>query len=173
MSSLDTSSFEDFSQVQVRPASASYQAEVIRLIDDCYADYGDRVMLGGDDGDLLDLDAHYRQTGGEFLLLLDENDRVVGCHAVLPLLDKPHTCTFKRLYLHASLRGSGLGSALMQWAVDWATNQGYQRIEFWSDTRFHRAHRFFQNQGFQTDKTTRHLDDGSQPYSEFFFWMDL
>ena len=173
MSSLDPSPFENFSQVQVRPASACYQAEVIRLIDGCYADHGDQVILSGDDRDLLDLDTHYRQAGGEFILLLDRNDRVVGCHAVLPLIDKPHCCTFKRLYLHASLRGSGLGFALMQWAVNWAKNQRYKRIEFWSDTRFQRAHQFFRNQGFETEKTIRHLNDGIQPYSEFFFWMDL
>jgi RimJ/RimL family protein N-acetyltransferase len=61
----------------------------------------------------------------------------------------------------------------MQWALDWARSQGFQRVEFWSDTRFERAHKFFLKAGFLTENTTRKMDDGIQPYSEFFFWLDL
>jgi len=61
----------------------------------------------------------------------------------------------------------------MQWAVDWAKSADFDRVEFWSDTRFSRAHRFFEKFGFETDGTTRDMDDGFEPYSEYFYWMNL
>ena len=61
----------------------------------------------------------------------------------------------------------------MIWAIDWAREAGFRRVEFWSDTRFARAHAFFGKLGFQTRGETRDMNDGFQPYSEFFFWLDI
>jgi putative acetyltransferase len=60
----------------------------------------------------------------------------------------------------------------MQWALDWARKQGMQRIEFWSDTRFARAHRFFARFGFQRDGRIRTVEDGWLPYQEYFYFLD-
>ena len=71
------------------------------------------------------------------------------------------------------LRGSGWGGRLMEWAFDWARKHGQSRVEFWSDVRFTRAHRFFRRLGFEHDGRTREMHDGAMPYSEFFFFRDL
>jgi putative acetyltransferase len=62
---------------------------------------------------------------------------------------------------------------MMQWAIDWAHEHGMRRIEFWSDTRFTRAHTFFTRLGFQRDGRLRTMDDGWLPYQEYFFFRDL
>ncbi len=165
--------FSDFPEFQITPASNDDLDHIIRLIDDCYQEYGDRVVLNGDDKDLLDIEANYKQQGGEFIVVRDPDGVLVGTHAVSPISSQDKLCTFRRLYLASELRGSGLGQALMLWAIQWAREAGYQRVEFWSDTRFTRAHRFFENLGFQTAHETRDMDDGIQPYSEFFFWLDI
>ena len=92
-------------------------------------------------------------------------------NAVVPLSE--HVCTFRRLYLAADLRGADWGRRLMQWALDWASTAGFQRVEFWSDTRFTRAHQFFEKLGFQRDGRTRQMDDGHMPYAEHFFYREL
>ena len=152
----------------LRTASASDQPAIIRLIDAVYQEYGDQVYLQGAESDLLDIQQNYFAKGGGFVVL-DDDGEVKGCHAALPVDGDRKVCTFRRLYLNADLRGSGWGERLMQWAIDWAREHGFQRIEFWSDTRFQRAHQFFAKFGFVKDGRVREMLDGAAPYAEYFF----
>lgn len=163
----------DFPEFSIELAFNSDQEQIIRLIDGCYQEYGDRVVLAGDDSDLLDIEGNYRDRQGEFIVVRDNKNRVVGTHAVVPIAQSSNLCTFRRLYLDTRLRGTGIGKALMVWAIDWARTAGFRRVEFWSDTRFARAHAFFEKLGFQTQGETRDMNDGIQPYSEYFFWLDI
>ena len=61
----------------------------------------------------------------------------------------------------------------MDWAVGWSRDHAYSRVQFWSDTRFEQAHRFFERYGFTKTGETRNMDDGALPYSEYFFTMEL
>jgi putative acetyltransferase len=173
--------------VRIRAASNDDRDAIIALIDGCYREYGEVMYTDGADADLLDIEAAYAQRGGAFVVLVDdESDRdgadegegngrgsVVGTHAVLPLADSAGACTFRRLYLHSSLRGGEWGRRLMRWALAEASARGFARVEFWSDTRFERAHRFFERLGFRRDGRVREMDDGALPYREYFFWFDL
>jgi putative acetyltransferase len=158
--------------LQLRPARSEDQVAIMALIDAVYHEYGDRLCPENADRDLLDIDAHYVKVGGAFIVL-DDAGRVRGTHAVLPEAAQPGVCVFRRLYLEAALRGGPWGIRLMQWAIDWARAHGMQRIEFWSDTRFTRAHAFFARCGFQRDGRVRSMDDGWMPYQEYFFCLDL
>ena len=62
---------------------------------------------------------------------------------------------------------------MMRWALECAATRGFQRVEFWSDTRFERAHRFFQRLGFQPDGRVRQMTDGLIDYQEYFFSRPL
>lgn len=155
----------------IRPVRPGDRDGVIALIDGVYREYGEQMCLDDADSDLRDLDARYSGKGGAFVVLTDESG-VRGCHGGLPL-DKAGCCTFRRLYLDPTLRGSSWGHALMQWAIDWARDGGFERVEFWSDTRFVRAHRFFAKFGFETNKQTREMFDTYEPYLEYFYWMNL
>jgi putative acetyltransferase len=92
---------------------------------------------------------------------------------VLPEAARAKVCIFRRLYLEAALRGGPWGARLMQWAIDWARAHGMHRVEFWSDTRFTRAHAFFARFGCQRDGRIRSMDDGYRPYQEYFFFLAL
>ena len=166
-------SFSDFPEFSIQPALNSDQDQIVKLIGDCYQEYGDQVVLHGDDSDLLDIEGNYRGREGEFIVVRNKTGVIIATHAVVPLDQYIGLCTFRRLYLHSTLRGTGLGKALMIWAIDWARETGFRRVEFWSDTRFARAHAFFDKLGFQTRGETREMNDGFQPYSEFFFWLDI
>src|SRR5689334_9488848 len=153
----------------LRPATDADVPGIVALIDGVYREYGDRIFLEGADADLLKIDDYYRAPGGEFVVLADEAGAIYAAHAVQPIDKSQGLCTFRRLYMKAELRGGGWGARVMQWAIDWARDAGFRRVEFWSDTRFTRAHRFFRRLGFQHDGRVRHLDDGAMPYSEYFF----
>ena len=158
--------------MKLRPFQTRYQKGVIALIDKVLREYGDRVFLEGLDKDLTDIDLHYFDRGGAFVVLEDSGE-IVGTHAVLPLLQKPGVAVFRRLYLSPTCRGTGLGSQLMQWALDWARENGFKRVEFWSDKRFHRAHSFFTRFQFRTTGEERKMNDSWAPYEEYFFYKDL
>jgi len=158
--------------MQLRPALPEDQAAIMALIDAVYHEYGDRLCLENADRDLLDIDTHYVKAGGAFVVL-DDAGHVRGTHAVLPEATRARVCVFRRPYLEATLRGGPRGAQLMQWAIDWARAHSMHRIEFWSDSRFTRAHAFFARFGFQRDGRIRPMDDGWVPYQEYFFYLNL
>jgi GNAT superfamily N-acetyltransferase len=166
----------------LRPVRPEDIPSVIELIDRCYAEYGDRVCLTGSEQDLLELPHAYHRLGGAFVVLW-QSGQVVGSHACHPLGYSPspsfspppsfHEWTFRRLYLDANLRGGESAARLMQWAIDYVIARGGQQVRFWSDSRFHRAHRFFQRFGFEATGRKRSMDDGWTPYSEYEFLLRL
>lgn len=158
--------------LQLRQGKKSDSEQLITLIDTVYREYGDVVNLNGADSDLLDIESKYLGAGGNFVVLTD-GSKIVGSHAVHPLDRVNGLCTFRRLYLYREYRGSGSGHLLMDWAIQWAKYAGLKRVEFWSDTRFTRAHRFFAQLGFQKTGEVRDMDDGAMPYSEYFFFREL
>lgn len=167
-------------EISLQPATRAHQPAIIELIGSVYEEYGERICLEDADQDLLDLESSYAAKGGAFVVLTEtasstsgENQSVVGCHAVLPLVDRPGRCTFRRLYVHPRLRGSGAGETLMNWAINAAEERGFHHVGFWSDTRFHRAHRFFARLKFQADGRTREMRDGFEPYREYYFEREL
>ena len=161
----------DFTDLRIRPAIARDLPGIIALIDAVYWEYGERICLEGADSDLLAAHESYGRRGGEFVVLTDEH-RILGTHAILPLR-APEVCTFRRLYLDNSLRGQRWGEQVMNWAIETALARGFSRVEFWSDTRFLRAHRFFERLGFVRTGEVRAMHDGHVPYQEYFFWMAL
>jgi len=158
--------------MQLRPAHPEDQIAIMALIDAVYHEYGDRLCLENADRDLLDIDVHYMKAGGA-MVVLDDAGRVRGTHAVLPEATRARVCVFRRLYLEAALRGGPWGVRLMEWAIDWARAHSMHRVEFWSDTRFTRAHGFFARFGCQRDGRIRSMDDGCMPYQEYFFFLNL
>ena len=61
----------------------------------------------------------------------------------------------------------------MQLTIDWARERGFREVRFWSDTRFERAHRFFEKFGFQQDGRVREMHDSHEPYSEYYYSLQL
>ncbi len=153
----------------IRPALPSDRESIIEIIDACLREIGDRFFPEGEGQDLLDVAASYDGKGGAFVVLEHEG-RIIGTHATLPLDPEERIATFRRLYLRREHRGRRHGKALMQWALDWCAENDYRTVEFWSDTRFTHAHRFFASFGFRKG-VVRDMDDGAAPYSEFLFQL--
>ncbi|MBT7982161.1 MAG: GNAT family N-acetyltransferase [Verrucomicrobiales bacterium] len=159
--------------MKIRTATNADSEEIIALISSIYDEYGEIMYTDGADRDLLDIHRHYHESGGDFVVLENDQKKIVGSHATLPKDKSAGLLTFRRLYLEKTMRGSGAGKTLMDWAVKWTEDHNYKRVEFWSDTRFKRAHQFFENYGFQKTGEIRDMDDGALPYSEYFFSLNL
>ena len=156
--------------ILLRPARETDREGIIALISRVYRIYGDRICLEGADKDLSEIPHSYR--GGHFDVAAD-NSRIWGTVALLPAPDRPEVGYLRRMYLDPDLWGSGWGLRMIDWARDRARDMGISRLEFWSDTRFERAHAFYRKCGFVSDGSTRTLHDAWEPYGEFFFSGDV
>ena len=165
----------------LRPATNTDQQAIIELITNVYREYGETMCLENADKDLLDIEANYAQKGGAFVVLENSGDeklngnkhnRIIAAHATLPIDSEKGLVTFRRLYSTTEVRGTGVGVTMMGWALNWAIENKFTDVQFWSDTRFERAHTFFAKFGLAKGHT-RDMNDGYEPYSEYRFTMTL
>jgi putative acetyltransferase len=63
------------------------------------------------------------------------------------------------MYVCADQRGQGLAGRLLATAEAHAVQAGGRRMELWSDSRFARAHRFYEKHGYRRGGATRDLHD--------------
>jgi len=77
-----------------------------------------------------------------------------------------------KMYVAARHRGTGVAPALLQTAETFAKTHGAAELTLWSDTRFSRAHAFYERHGFLRTGPIRALDDRSHTI-EFGFSKPL
>jgi putative acetyltransferase len=157
--------------MKLRNATSSDSDAIVSLIAAVYEEYGERMCLDGADSDLVAIDNHYAE--GAFMVCEAPNGGVAGTVALIADRARPSVCWLKRFYLDAQFRGLGPADAMLRWALERAGALKMDRMEFWSDTRFERAQRFYEKNGFIRSGTVRTMYDAHEPYDEFFFYRDL
>ncbi len=132
-------------------------AGFIALIGACWAEYPGCVMdLDGEVPELRALASYFAGQGGA-LWAAEQGGCVVGMVGTRPLGDGAwEVC---KMYTYASQRGSGLAQALLAVAEGHARGQGATAMRLWSDTRFDRAHRFYEKCSYVRAGPIRALDD--------------
>lgn len=126
-------------------ASTAEVPAVIRLIGRVYDEYELIFEPAEELPDLLAFEHHYCAPHGAFFVLRDRGD-VVGSIGIERL--EGHGAELHRLYLDSTLRGRGLGRALVETVLDWCQVEGIRHLILWSDTRFDRAHTLYERMGF-------------------------
>jgi len=146
----------------LRRATNEDSEGLIRLVGDCFAEYP---------GCVLDLEVEERDllTPGDApdrFWVLEEEGRIVGSVGLLETDET--TVELKKMYLEAGLRGSGRATRLLAAVLYHAVTMAATGVELWSDSRFTRAHRFYEREGFTRTGRTRELDDLSNT-TEYHF----
>lgn len=141
----------------IRPGRDGDADGFIALIARCWADYPGCVMdVDGEMPEVRALATYYAGRGGA--LWAAERDGVIaGMVAVRPGADG--TWEVCRLYADPAHHGTGLGHRLLDAAETHARAHGARRMVLWSDTRFDRAHRFYEKRGYVRAGGIRALDD--------------
>jgi GNAT superfamily N-acetyltransferase len=149
--------------IVIEPARAADAPAVIALIGRVFAEYGFSWDPSTEVPDLFDLERRYGGDAGAFWIARLHGE-VVGSVGVERLPDGH--AELHRLYLDATLRGRGVGRALVEAVLGWCRAAGIGRLTLWSDTRFDRAHRLYEGMGFK--KTgERELPDDPNDTREF------
>ena len=75
-----------------------------------------------------------------------------------------HRWEICRVYVHPDQHGTGLGKRLLDIAEHHAITAGATGLCLWTDTRFHRAHRFYEKHGYTCRRETREPCPGVVEY---------
>lgn len=130
---------------------------IIDLISRCWAEYpGVRMDVDGENPELRALATHFREAGGA-LWVAETAKGLQGMVGARPR--EGENWELCRMYVDSAARGSGLANMLVQAAEDHARAQGARRMHLWSDTRFDRAHRFYERHGYVRDGGIKPLMD--------------
>ncbi|MFF1512708.1 GNAT family N-acetyltransferase [Streptomyces sp. NPDC058305] len=89
----------------------------------------------------------------QHLVVAARESRVVGTLqlTVIPGLSRKGATRsiIEAVRIHADERGSGLGTQLIEWAIDESRRQGCQLVQLTSDASRTDAHRFYERLGFE------------------------
>jgi GNAT superfamily N-acetyltransferase len=140
---------------------------IIALISACWAEYPGIVFdLDGEVPELRALASHFSALGGT-LWVAESAGAVVGTIGVAP---QPPNGNWEigRMYMAPASRGTGLAPVLLDTAECHARARGATRMALHSDTRFDRAHSFYEKMSYLRAGPVRVLHDRSNSL-EFAF----
>jgi GNAT superfamily N-acetyltransferase len=130
---------------------------LIGLIWACWSAYpGIRMDVDREMPELHALATYYASQRGA-LWAAEVDGQVAGMIAVRPVDGSAREIC--RVYVDPALHGTGLGHALLDQAERHAIAAGAERLVLWSDTRFDRAHRFYEKRSYVRHGAVRVLDD--------------
>lgn len=146
--------------MQLRKATDADAQGLIDLIGGIFSEY-DGVFLEpeGLDADLQAYASYIAELGGEAFVIDGEDGSLLACVSYAPLEGDRYQ--LKRIYLSRHLRGGGMGLKLLHHVEARARARGATEMELWSDTRFTRAHSFYEREGYVKQPETRDLHDSS------------
>jgi GNAT superfamily N-acetyltransferase len=141
----------------IRPGRDADGPAIITLIWACWSAYpGIKMDVEREMPELHALGTYYAGQGGG-LWIAEADGAVAGMIAARPL--DAATWEICRVYVDPALHGSGLGHALLDQAERHAIAAGAGRLALWSDTRFDRAHRFYEKRSYVRFGAVRVLND--------------
>lgn len=130
----------------------------IALIGACWGEYPGCVLdVDGEVPELRALASYFRDQGG-MLWVAERDGRIIGMVGTRPLREDA-AWEICRMYVDAAARGIGLAGDLLRTAEDHARDAGAERMVLWTDTRFTRAHGFYEKAGYVRQGSIRILDD--------------
>lgn len=145
----------------IRPGRDDDAEGFIALIGACWSEYPGCILdVDGELPELRALATYFTQAGGA-LWSAERDGRVIGMVGTRPLRED-QAWEICRMYVAAEARGEGLAARLLDTAEDHARAAGAARLVLWTDTRFARAHGFYEKRSYVRQGAIRILDDISK-----------
>lgn len=144
---------------RLRRADNKDCSEVISLVYSVLKEYGLKPDPQATDADLGDIEQSYFERGGVFFVLEDRDGSVIGAYGLYPLED--NACELRKIYLHKSHRGKGLGKFLLDSALAQARELGFKRVTLETASVLKEAIALYESYGFveyKPDHMSRRCD---------------
>lgn len=138
------------SKIQIRPIEQKDNIDIARIIRGALEEFGANkpgtVYFDPSTDALFEL--FHTPGSNYFIATIDE--KVVGGAGIFPTENLPHgTCELVKLYLHKDARGTGLGKKLLNIAMQWAKEFGYEKVYLESMPELSKAVTIYENVGFK------------------------
>lgn len=154
----------------LRPVADRDGVALAVLIESCFQEYPG-CLFSWDEFPELRAPASWAAGRGARMWVIDGVDGTIdGCICATP--DSTGSVELHKFYLARHLRGSGLAQQLAAKVLDVAEETGAATVFLWTDTRFTRAHRFYEKLGFARQPETRLLGDISDT-TEYLYRLSL
>jgi putative acetyltransferase len=127
------------------PASNRYTNVMKQLVFDVLVEYG--LEPGSIDFCLDDVEKHYFERGGYFVVILDEKATVVATGGLYPL--ENGSLELRKMYLLATHRRKGLGQWMLTTLLEKARALGFERVELDTASVLKEAISLYKKNGFQ------------------------
>ncbi|MFI6860264.1 GNAT family N-acetyltransferase [Streptomyces sp. NPDC050421] len=138
------------SDLEIRPAAIGDLSEIVAMLAD--DPLGARRESPDDLAPYLAAFRRLADDPHQHVMVAVRADRIVGTLqlTVIPGLSRRGSTrsVIEGVRVHADERGSGLGTQLIQWAVDESRRQDCQLVQLTSDATRTDAHRFYERLGF-------------------------
>ncbi len=143
----------------LRPGRDGDAAGFIAVVSGCWAEYpGCVVDIDGEAPELHALASHCAKRGGQ-VWAAEADGGVVGLVCTYPRAGG--AWEIGKMYVAKPYRGSGVARQLVETAEAYARGHGAARTQLWSDTRFDRAHRFYEKCSYVRSGPLRAVQDKS------------
>ena len=134
--------------IQIVPFAPQHLESVGALIVGIQRDEFQIPITLEDQPDLQGVPAFYQRGAGNFWVAVSEG-QVVGTVALLDIGN--HQGALRKMFVHASYRGSGSGvsARLLETLFEWSRARGVNEVYLGTTEKFLAAHRFYERNGFQ------------------------
>ena len=130
----------------LRRAGNEDREEVADLVYGVLKEYGLEPDPQATDADLGDIERSYLERGGIFFVLEDPDGSIIGAYGLYPIENQ--TCELRKMYLHKSQRGKGLGKFLLDSALAQARSLGFTRVTLETASVLKEAIALYESYGF-------------------------
>lgn len=101
------------------------------------------------DPELSDMYSNYNKVKHEFYVIVDQNNRVLGCGGIAPLTNGDiDTCEIRKMYFLQELRGKGFGRNLLELLINKAKEVGFKKAYLETTVRMKTASILYAKFGF-------------------------
>lgn len=154
---------QGLSHLIIRPATNDDLKPIVKLVFGVLREFGLKPDPGATDADLQDVEGNYLQRGGFFDVIEDRDGNLMGSVGIFPI--DQDTCELRKMYFVREIRGLGLGSYVLQRAIDQAKELGFKRMVLETSSRLAAANRLYVRFGFQPLAADHLAPRADQSYS--------
>ncbi|MFC4652588.1 GNAT family N-acetyltransferase [Lactococcus nasutitermitis] len=135
-------------KIETYKENPHHLAQLVDLINFCQNTEAKLDIKFTEQDDIFQIAHYYQAKSGEFWLALDDNDKVVGSIALLPV--NATTAVLKKFFTYPEFRGAPehLGAQLYQHFIDFAQEKEFETIVLDTPEGEHRSHGFYEKKGF-------------------------
>lgn len=141
---------------KLRLANNDDREKITRLVFDVLNEYDLEPDPATTDADIKDIESSYFERGGTFLVLEAKDGSIVGAYGLYPM--EKQTCELRKMYLHKTYRGQGLGKYLLEDALSRARHLGFETMVLETASVLKEAIALYKSYNF-TEYRPNHLSD--------------